>query len=385
MKKDSFKLIIMSVAVICIVIAGIMVPGIVLEANQKSEHDHVAKVPKSYLPSGSVMAKEASANLKLSEKLSLIDGQWDSTTDDAASYEMDEQDYQAVATCRKSIEKLYEEKLYPVNLSPDYSNWYTWEAAAKKASDNTFNTYTAYYWIIRFEKYDGTQNHTIWMLEDGTIIMAKAHMKDISDMSEYKEEHSVSKILGAPPGYVGFDNHQTVLDQIRLYPHCVILLDEIEKASPSVLKLFLQVMDEGYLKDAKGRKVSFDHIFLFMTTNLGGANKDIGFVSTDEISNKDIEEFLGVEFVNRIDKKYHFRELTKNDIEKIVNMKLVTLIEAFQKKNIKVEISTDIVEKIISKTNYEKFGARQIEKVIDDIVTPVIVDAWYHGESCVSI
>ena len=106
MKKDSFKLIIMSVAVICIVIAGIMVPGIVLEANQKSEHDHVAKVPKSYLPSGSVMAKEASANLKLSEKLSLIDGQWDSTTDDAASYEMDEQDYQAVATCRKSIEKL---------------------------------------------------------------------------------------------------------------------------------------------------------------------------------------------------------------------------------------------------------------------------------------
>ena len=154
MKKDSFKLIIMSVAVICIVIAGIMVPGIVLEANQKSEHDHVAKVPKSYLPSGSVMAKEASANLKLSEKLSLIDGQWDSTTDDAASYEMDEQDYQAVAT---------------------------------KASDNTFNTYTAYYWIIRFEKYDGTQNHTIWMLEDGTIIMAKAHMKDISDMSEYKE------------------------------------------------------------------------------------------------------------------------------------------------------------------------------------------------------
>ena len=79
MKKDSFKLIIMSVAVICIVIAGIMVPGIVLEANQKSEHDHVAKVPKSYLPSGSVMAKEASANLKLSEKLSLIDGQWDST------------------------------------------------------------------------------------------------------------------------------------------------------------------------------------------------------------------------------------------------------------------------------------------------------------------
>ena len=186
MKKDSFKLIIMSVAVICIVIAGIMVPGIVLEANQKSEHDHVAKVPKSYLPSGSVMAKEASANLKMSEKLSLIDGQWDSTTDDAASYEMDEQDYQAVATCRKSMEKLYDEKLYPVNLSPDYSNWYTWEAAAKKASDNTFNTYTAYYWIIRFEKYDGTQNQAVLQTDDES--------QAENDLSAYKEYFDYSGI-----------------------------------------------------------------------------------------------------------------------------------------------------------------------------------------------
>ena len=102
------------------------------------------------------------------------------------------------------------EKLYPVNLSPDYSNWYTWEAAAKKASDNTFNTYTAYYWIIRFEKYDGTQNHTIWMLEDGTIIMAKAHMKDISDMSEYKEvlhaddESQAENDLSAYKGYFDY-------------------------------------------------------------------------------------------------------------------------------------------------------------------------------------
>lgn len=234
MKKDSFKLIIMSVAVICIVIAGIMVPGIVLEANQKSEHDHVAKVPKSYLPSGSVMAKEASVNLKLSEKLSLIDGQWDSTTDDAASYEMDEQDYQAVATCRKSIEKLYEEKLYPVNLSPDYSNWYTWEAAAKKASDNTFNTYTAYYWIIRFEKYDGTQNHTIWMLEDGTIIMAKAHMKDISDMSEYKEvlhaddESQAENDLSAYKGY--FDYSGIDFSKLNLISETTAVEQKIMKA-----------------------------------------------------------------------------------------------------------------------------------------------------------
>ena len=185
-KKENIKFIIMSVIVVCIVIAGILVPGIVLEAKQKSEYDKVAQVPKDYLPSSSVMAKEASANLKLSEKLSLIDGQWDSTTDEAASYEMDDQDYQAVATARESMEKLYEQKLYPENLSPDYSNWYTWETTAYKASDNTFNTYTAYYWIIRFEKYDGTQTHTIWMLEDGTIILAREQTKDAIDVSIFE-------------------------------------------------------------------------------------------------------------------------------------------------------------------------------------------------------
>ena len=225
---------------------------------------------------------------------------------------------------------------------------------------------------------------TYLVKEYASLLYGKDHFIRL-DMSEYKEEHSVSKILGAPPGYVGFDNHETILDQIRLYPHCVILLDEIEKASPSVLKLFLQVMDEGYLKDSKGRKVSFEHIFLFMTTNLGANKKDIGFVETVDSKNTDIEDFLGVEFVNRIDKKYYFKDLTKEDIERIVNLKLDLLINAFKKKNIEVEISTDIVEKIISKSNYEKFGARQVDKVIDDIVTPVIVDAWYHGESCVSI
>lgn len=184
MKKINHKLAAMSAGVICIVLAGICVPGIVLESKQKREYNQVTQVPKDYLPSGSVMAKEASVNLKLSEKLSLINGQWNSTTDEAASYEMDEQDYQAVATARTSMEKLYEQKLFPVNLSPYYSNWYTWETTAYKASDNTFNTYTAYYWIIKFKKFDGTENHTIWMLEDGTIILAKAHLNDTIDISQ---------------------------------------------------------------------------------------------------------------------------------------------------------------------------------------------------------
>ena len=127
------------------------------------------------------------------------------------------------------------------------------------------------------------------------------------DMSEYKEAHTVSKIIGSPPGYVGFDNHLTILDTIRMHPHSVVLLDEIEKASSEVMKLFLQVLDEGVLTDSRGRKVRFDNVFLFMTTNLGYSNDSIGF--TESKNNVDIEEFLGVEFVNRIGKIYYFNDM----------------------------------------------------------------------------
>ena len=207
--QKKFRFIAICLGVTGIVLAGIMVPGAVLEAKQKSEYDKVAQVPKDYLPSSSVMAKEASANLKLSEKLSLIDGQWDSTTDEAATYEMDEQDYQAVVTARESMEQLYEKKLYPVNLSPDYSNWYTWEATAYKACDNTFNTYTAYYWAIRFEKYDASESHTIWMLEDGTIVLARAQMKEKIDASQVEtsqeKEVAQNSDYNTAFGYSGID------------------------------------------------------------------------------------------------------------------------------------------------------------------------------------
>ncbi len=200
------------------------------------------------------------------------------------------------------------------------------------------------------------------------------------DMSEYREEHSVSKIIGSPPGYVGFDTHFTILDQIRLHPHSVLLLDEIEKASPAVLKLFLQVMDEGYLKDSKGRKVRFDHIFLFLTSNLGSNKNDVGFLSSENKVSSELENYLGVEFINRIDKIYQFHSLTNADIKKIIDLKLSSLKEAFAKKKITVTISTELVEKIIHDSNYKKYGARQLDKVIDDLVTPFIVDAWFKGK-----
>ncbi len=207
------------------------------------------------------------------------------------------------------------------------------------------------------------------------------------DMSEFKEAHSVSKIIGAPPGYVGFDNHLTILDTIRMHPHSVILLDEIEKASIEVLKLFLQVLDEGYLKDARGRKVRFDNVFLFMTSNLGSNRKEVGFTPSlgRKQVNEALEDFLGVEFVNRIGKIYVFQELKKESIQKIISHKIQLLQTAFHKKGIEVQVSFNVVEEIVTKCQYEKFGARQIDKVIDDLVTPLIVDAWYKGlkEVCI--
>ena len=203
------------------------------------------------------------------------------------------------------------------------------------------------------------------------------------DMSEYKEAHAISKIIGSPPGYVGFDNHLTVLDTIRMHSHCVILLDEIEKASSDVMKLFLQVLDEGVLTDSRGRKVRFDNVFLFMTTNLGYTKDSIGF--TESKNNIDIEEFLGVEFVNRIGKIYYFNDISSDVIRKIVEKRLDILIEGFKKKDLKITFSPKIVDKVIEESNYPKFGARRVDKVIDNIVTPIIVDAWYNGKKEITV
>lgn len=203
------------------------------------------------------------------------------------------------------------------------------------------------------------------------------------DMSEYKEAHTVSKIIGSPPGYVGFDNHLTVLDTIRMHPHSVILLDEIEKASSEVMKLFLQVLDEGVLTDSRGRKVRFDNVFLFMTTNLGYSKDSIGF--TESKNNIDIEEFLGVEFVNRIGKIYYFNDIRSDVIHKIVEKRLNVLIDGFKKKDLKITISLTVVDKVIEESNYEKFGARRVDKVIDEVVTPIIIDAWYNGKKEITV
>lgn len=199
------------------------------------------------------------------------------------------------------------------------------------------------------------------------------------DMSEYKEEHSISKIIGSPPGYVGYQDDQYILEEVRNHPHSVLLLDEIEKAHPSVIKLFLQVLDEGVMHDASGRKINFKNTILFMTSNIGCSKKNIGFHESE--NHTEMKEFFSIEFLNRIDKICHFRSLTYQDMKKIVLSKLHSLEKEYDEKDIHITFSTDIVDKIIQKSNYLEYGARKVDKIIEDTINRYILDMILSGES----
>ena len=177
------------------------------------------------------------------------------------------------------------------------------------------------------------------------------------DMSEYRESHSISKIIGSPPGYVGYSDANNILDKIKINSYVLLLLDEVEKAHPEVLKLFLQVMDAGYMTNAVGERISFKNVVLFMTSNIGCDIKSVGFKSNNNLADNNIRKYFGEEFVNRIDKVIYFNDLDRKAIRKIV--------EATLEKR-ELSFSTKTVDKIISLSEYEKFGARKVEKIIDE-------------------
>ena len=189
-----------SIAVLLIVVTAILLPGMILSLQERQEYNLVNVVEDKYLPSSSAMARNASANLTMCERLRLAAGQWESSVQEAKSYEMSQENYKAIALAREKMKVLYDEGLYPADLSSRYSNWYTWTAIPYKAVDTTFHTYTAYYWRLRFEKYDGTETHTIWMLEDGTVFLAEAVMPEnvdaalISDAADTIPEHTEATV-----------------------------------------------------------------------------------------------------------------------------------------------------------------------------------------------
>ncbi len=203
------------------------------------------------------------------------------------------------------------------------------------------------------------------------------------DMSEYKEEHTISKIIGSPPGYIGYQDDNYVLEKVRNNPYSIILLDEIEKANPSVLKLFLQVLDEGFMHDASSRKIDFRHTIIFMTSNLGKNDINIGF--SENKNSVEMKNFFSIEFLNRIDKIYEFNKLDRDNVKKIVLSKLKNLKEKYREKNIEIILSKDIVNKIIDKSNFEEYGARKIDKIIEDVITIYILDMLTSGNNKINL
>lgn len=205
------------------------------------------------------------------------------------------------------------------------------------------------------------------------------------DMSEYKEAHSISKIIGSPPGYVGYDDGATLLEKVRKQPFSVILLDELEKAHPDVLKLFLQILDEGVIKDAKGREVYFHHVFLFMTSNLDSNQNQVGFLEAKKETLKELESFVGVEFVNRIGQIYRFQPLSREVLSTIIVKQLDALKKKYEQRGIALTFSTRLVENILELSEYHKFGARRVEKIIEDKIEANVVDAYCDGKKYIEI
>ena len=214
-------------------------------------------------------------------------------------------------------------------------------------------------------------------------------------MSEFMEKFSVSKLIGSPAGYVGYDEGGGLTEAVRRKPYSVILLDEIEKASPDVLNILLQILDEGQLKDSKGRRIDFKNTIIVMTSNIGteefskkktaigfdtGSKNDIETKQFDNIKTRVLEElknFLTPELSNRIDHKVVFRPLTKANLADIFNQQIKTFLAAW-KENDQVKLpkfSKAEVDKIIDKIYDPAFGARPVERYINDEVEPQIINA----------
>ena len=193
------------------------------------------------------------------------------------------------------------------------------------------------------------------------------------DMSEYMERHAVSRLIGAPPGYVGFDQGGLLTDAVTKHPHCVVLLDEIEKAHPDVFNLLLQVMDHGSLTDNNGRTADFRHIVLIMTTNAGAevlARRSIGFTLQDHSTDgmEAIVRLFSPEFRNRLDAIVQFRQLTPEIVHTVVDKFLVQLQSQLDDKGITLHVSDEVRNHLVEKGYDKNMGARPMARVIQELI-----------------
>lgn len=224
------------------------------------------------------------------------------------------------------------------------------------------------------------------------------------DMSEYMEKHSVSKLIGSPPGYIGYDEGGQLTEKVRSNPYSVILFDEIEKAHPDVFNILLQILDEGRLTDAQGREVDFTNTIIIMTSNAGASKlskqNSIGFESqeniekrdyenTKEIVNSELKNLFKPEFLNRIDDIIVFNRLNKENIKEIVKLKLDELLDRIEDMGYSAKYTDKVAEKIASVGFDETYGARPLDRAIkteiEDLIAEKILDNKLSKDKLISI
>jgi len=193
------------------------------------------------------------------------------------------------------------------------------------------------------------------------------------DMTEYIEPHSVSKIIGSPPGYIGYQDNTNILEEIKNKPYSLLILDEIEKAHPNVINLFLQILDNGKIKDSKGNIVRFDNVIIIMTSNIGFNDINIGFNKNESKVITKLKENFSIPFINRIDNILIFDELTQDNILSLIEQKIFKIKRKYL-KNIDLKIDKKVYDEILKECNYKEFGARKIDKIIKDKIETQIID-----------
>ncbi|AJD72423.1 ATP-dependent Clp protease ATP-binding subunit ClpE [Streptococcus pneumoniae] len=207
------------------------------------------------------------------------------------------------------------------------------------------------------------------------------------DMSEYMEKHSVAKLVGAPPGYVGYDEAGQLTEKVRHNPYSLILLDEVEKAHPDVMHMFLQVLDDGRLTDGQGRTVSFKDAIIIMTSNAGTGKTEasVGFGAAREGRTNsvlgELGNFFSPEFMNRFDDIIEFKALSKDNLLQIVELMLADINKRLSSNNIRLDVTDKVKEKLVDLGYDPKMGARPLRRTIQDYIEDTITDYYLENPS----
>ena len=211
------------------------------------------------------------------------------------------------------------------------------------------------------------------------------------DMSEYMEKHSVSKIIGAPPGYLGFESGGQLTEAIRKNPYSLILLDEIEKAHKDILDILLQVLDDGIITDGQGRTISLRNCIIVLTSNLGSqsintlSSKNDSHIELKKVINEELRKFFKPEFLNRLDEIVIFNHLDKKELEKIAKIEFKNLEQRLLKNNLKMKISEDAIKLLIDKSFDHDYGARPIKRIIKkeietEIANKILMNKYFESK-----